>query len=256
LVSASAIYYTTRIVMFVLSFVLEDWAIHELVHSPRRRSEAVTLVASSYVTWTFQTHTFSNSVETILVLWCLVLMQRIAYTSPPEPDEKGRTPQPIWRRSYITSSLLLGFLLVFGLFNRITFPAFLLIPGIQLLPHLWNRCARLALRENLANSMQTFGVSRSCDFSVFLDFYGDSNRHGLLYRPSINNLFSSTFQTSTHDSYYNPNQQRFVQHESFQSQSTRAPSALPASPHQFTTTSRAGPLPAFPFSAKSLRFQH
>lgn len=139
-VSPAAIYYTTRLVMFVLSFVLEDWAIHELVHSPRRRTEAVILVASSYVTWTFQTHTFSNSVETVLVLWCLVLMQRVATVSAPQTDEKGRlTSEAVLRRSYVTSSLLLGFLLVFGLFNRITFPAFLLIPGMQLLPTLWNR---------------------------------------------------------------------------------------------------------------------
>ena len=63
--------------MFMGSFVLEDWAIHELVHSPRQRRVAVILVASSYVTWTYQTHTFSNSVETLVVLWSLVLMQRI-----------------------------------------------------------------------------------------------------------------------------------------------------------------------------------
>ena len=63
--------------MFVLSFVLEDWAIHELVQSPRHRRLAAILVASSYVTWTYQTHTFSNSVETLAVLWTLVMIQRI-----------------------------------------------------------------------------------------------------------------------------------------------------------------------------------
>jgi GPI mannosyltransferase 4 len=30
---------------------------------------------------------------------------------------------------------ILGFLLVLGTFNRITFPAYILIPGLQLLPH-------------------------------------------------------------------------------------------------------------------------
>lgn len=77
-VDPSAIYYTLRVVMFILSFVLEDWAIHELVRSPRYRRQAVVLVASSYVTWTYQTHTFSNSVETLIVLWSLVLIERIA----------------------------------------------------------------------------------------------------------------------------------------------------------------------------------
>lgn len=76
-VPPKAIYYVLRAIMFLLSFVLEDWAIQELVPSPRHRREAVLLVASSYVTWTYQTHTFSNSVETLLVLWSLVLIDRI-----------------------------------------------------------------------------------------------------------------------------------------------------------------------------------
>ncbi len=77
LVDPTAIYYTLRLVMFVLSFVLEDWAVHDLVRSPRHRRQAVILVTSSYVTWTFQSHTFSNSVETLLVLWSLVVIERI-----------------------------------------------------------------------------------------------------------------------------------------------------------------------------------
>jgi GPI mannosyltransferase 4 len=131
--------------MFTLCFVLEDWAIYELVHSPRKRRDAVILVASSYVTWTFQTHTFSNSVETLIVLWSLVLMQRIAgdmsptRPSSPSDDKPGLSSDAVPRRLYVTSGLILGFLIVFGFFNRITFPAFLLIPGTQLLPHLLYR---------------------------------------------------------------------------------------------------------------------
>lgn len=76
-VAPEAIYYTLRVLMFLLSFVLEDWALHELIPSPRQRRLAVILVASSYVTWTYQTHTFSNSVETLIVAWTLVMIQRV-----------------------------------------------------------------------------------------------------------------------------------------------------------------------------------
>jgi phosphatidylinositol glycan class Z len=76
-VSPSVVYWTLRVLMLTLSVVMEDWAVHELVESPRARRVAVPLVASSYVTWTFQTHTFSNSLETLLVSWSLVLVQRI-----------------------------------------------------------------------------------------------------------------------------------------------------------------------------------
>ncbi|KAL8710914.1 MAG: hypothetical protein Q9220_004513 [cf. Caloplaca sp. 1 TL-2023] len=110
-VAPQIIYYTLRILMFILSFVLEDWAIHELVQSPRERRVAVVLVASSYVTWTYQTHTFSNSLETLAVLWSIVMVQRIL-------DNK--------HRSSLLSCALLGSLIAFGIFNRITFPAFLL----------------------------------------------------------------------------------------------------------------------------------
>jgi GPI mannosyltransferase 4 len=73
------VYYTLRGGMLMLSFVLEDWAIYELVPTPNRR-KAVVLVASSYVTWTYQTHTFSNSLETLLVAWGVVLIQRIVHS--------------------------------------------------------------------------------------------------------------------------------------------------------------------------------
>lgn len=139
-VSSTAIYYVCRLLMFILSFVLEDWAIHELIDAPKRRKEIMVLVASSYVTWVFQSHTFSNSIETLLVLWSLVLMQRIAYANTRTESEKpASNSQSMTRRSYITANLVLGLLLVLGVFNRITFPAYLVIPGLQLLPHLWNR---------------------------------------------------------------------------------------------------------------------
>lgn len=76
-VAPEVIYYTLRVLMFLLSFVLEDWALHELFPSPKHRRLAVILVASSYVTWTYQTHTFSNSIETLIVAWTLVMIQRI-----------------------------------------------------------------------------------------------------------------------------------------------------------------------------------
>ena len=76
-VSPALVYWTLRVLMLSLSVVLEDWAIQELVQSRRARRVALLLIASSYVTWTFQTHTFSNSLETLLVSWSLVLIQRI-----------------------------------------------------------------------------------------------------------------------------------------------------------------------------------
>ncbi|KAJ5270713.1 hypothetical protein N7505_006471 [Penicillium chrysogenum] len=123
------VYYALRGGMFLLSFVLEDWAIYELVPSPRHRRAIVVLVASSYVTWTYQTHTFSNSLETLLVAWGLVLIRRIVENK---------------RHSSFFSHAVLAFIAVVGVFNRITFPAFLLFPGLQLLPQFQRKPLSLA----------------------------------------------------------------------------------------------------------------
>lgn len=131
------VFWTLRVLMFALSFVLEDWALHELVQSPRHRRVAVLLVASSYVTWTYQTHTFSNSIETLALAWCLVLIERIVGNKVRD-SSIGATQSKLTvlqQRTSAFATAILSVVAVFGIFNRITFPAFLLIPGLRLVPH-------------------------------------------------------------------------------------------------------------------------
>ncbi|GCB24714.1 GPI mannosyltransferase 4 [Aspergillus awamori] len=169
------VYYVLRGVMFLLSFVLEDWAVYELVPLPRHRRATVVLVASSYVTWTYQTHTFSNSIETLLVAWGLVLIQRIV-------DNK--------RRSSIFACAVLSLIAVVGVFNRITFPAFLLVPGLRLLPHFWRKPFSLL-------SFAGFGLFFFC-IAVLVDttFYNPSASlwdavHAPIITPLNNLLYNS-----------------------------------------------------------------
>jgi len=54
----------------------------------------------------------------------LVLIERIVASS---------------NRESLLAPAVLGVIAVFGVFNRITFPAFLLIPGFRLIPYFWNR---------------------------------------------------------------------------------------------------------------------
>ncbi|EGR52265.1 glycosyltransferase family 22 [Trichoderma reesei QM6a] len=101
-----AVFWTLRFFMFLLSFVLEYWALQEQITSTRHRPIAVLLVASSYVTWTFQTHTFSNSVETLAVLWSLVLIGRI--TSPHVMTRRKATdfPRPLSLAALVLAALV------------------------------------------------------------------------------------------------------------------------------------------------------
>ncbi|PLN76635.1 putative alpha 1,2-mannosyltransferase Smp3 [Aspergillus taichungensis] len=144
------VYHLIRGCMFLLSFVLEDWAVYELVPFPRHRRATVVLVASSYVTWTYQTHTFSNSLETLLVAWGLVLIRRIAENK---------------RRSSLFSCAVLSFIAVAGVFNRITFPAFLLLPGLQLLPHFWRK--PLSLVCFIGFGLLFFGIAVLIDTAFY-----------------------------------------------------------------------------------------
>lgn len=154
-----AVFWTLRALMFALSFVLEDWAIHELVQSPRHRRVAVLLVASSYVTWTYQTHTFSNAIETIIVAWSLVLIERTiaepvnkVWSVFSRPDATTDAEQ---HQTPLLAPSALGFLVVFGFFNRITFPAFLLIPGLRLIPYYWKTYV-MVLYAKLVAPLLTF----------------------------------------------------------------------------------------------------
>ncbi|GAB7346509.1 hypothetical protein MBLNU457_5197t1 [Dothideomycetes sp. NU457] len=147
-VSPTVVFYALRIVMFTGNFVLEDWALYELLPNPRQRRVGILLVASSYVTWTWQNHTFSNSIETLILLWCLVLVQRI------KDDSDRGTPR-------LTTCAILAFLAVLGTFNRITFPAFLMIPLLFLLPHLYQR--PLSLLVTLISALSTLLLAITID---------------------------------------------------------------------------------------------
>lgn len=147
LVKPSVVFWTLRAIMFILSFVLEDWAVHELIDSPRERRLAVLLVASSYVTWTWQVHTFSNAIETLVVLWSLVLIRRMI--------------RDTGIRSSIWGSCVLALLVVFGTFNRITFPAYLAVPALQLLTTFRRRPSTLFL-------LASFGAAFAL-LAIFVD---------------------------------------------------------------------------------------
>ena len=177
-------FYTLRTLMFILSFVLEDWAIHELIPSPRERTRAIALVASSYVTWTFQTHTFSNSIETLLVLWCIVLMRRIR-----ENDES----------TMASACVGLAFMGVLGIFNRITFPAFLLVPALQLAPKFFVRSLRIPLL--IVTALLTLLVAVTVDTEIYADT-----------RPHLRDLFSAAVITPWNNLQYNLDPENLAQH--------------------------------------------
>lgn len=118
--------YIARIQLVISYIFIANWCTRILTNSKQDGTKALFFIYSSYVTWTYQSHTFSNSIETQLVLVALALIHilRLQY--------KLKNPS--------TSSgliALLGIVISLGVFNRITFITFLLAPSIFLLRHLW-----------------------------------------------------------------------------------------------------------------------
>ncbi|KAK0911232.1 alpha 1,2 mannosyltransferase [Friedmanniomyces endolithicus] len=183
-VSPMAVFYSLRLFMFLLSFVLQDWALHELLPDKRERSTALLLVASSYVTWTFQMHTFSNSIETIIVLWSLVLMRRMTL-------DKERTQ--------VRLCIVLAFLGVLGVFNRITFPPFLLLPALQLVPHIIKKPLSIAIVLFAAALMTVLAMAIDTEY-----YTGDRLR--------LRQIFSTAVVTPWNNLAYNLDSANLAQH--------------------------------------------
>lgn len=170
--------------MFLLSFILGDWAIHELVQPVHNRRVAIIIISSSYVTWTYQTHTFSNSIETLVVLWSLVLIGKLKENA---------------HQTLSAPCCVLAFLGVLGIFNRITFPAFLIVPLTQLLPTLYRQPWRIPIM--LAAGLFTLTIAITMD----TEFYTG-------VRPHLRKLYSTSVITPWNNLSYNADKTNLAQH--------------------------------------------
>ncbi|GMM50646.1 glycosylphosphatidylinositol-alpha 1,2 mannosyltransferase [Starmerella bacillaris] len=121
--------WTLRAVFAVLTWVLEDMAVERLAVTRNDKLRCLFFVSTSYATLTWQAHTFSNSLETILVLWFLVILF----------EAESSTSQPFmspFDRYY--DNFLLGMIVTLGIFNRPTFLAFISFPSLCL-PNIWRK---------------------------------------------------------------------------------------------------------------------
>ncbi|SCU88573.1 LAMI_0D10594g1_1 [Lachancea mirantina] len=117
--SATGLLYLARLQNYAVFVLASKLALQFLVVGSKfERTKADFLISTSYIFWTYQTHTFSNSTETIILLTVTSLWKALLRDSR----------NPIFQ--HFKTSALLGILISFGIFNRITFPAFLFLPGL------------------------------------------------------------------------------------------------------------------------------
>ena len=117
--SPLTILWAVRLQHCLVYLILANWALKRLPcpGSSTNRSFRMLCISTSYITWCYQSHSFSNSIETLILLIVLGLYQ-ICLQSP--------------RQSNYKTSFLLGFFISLGVFNRMTFPAFILFPSLKL----------------------------------------------------------------------------------------------------------------------------
>lgn len=136
--------------------------------SVTNRTKAKFFIRTSYITWGFQTHTFSNSVETILILLTLLICQLFLYGSR--------------NRSYNStmSGHWLGALISLGIFNRVTFPAFLIFPLLSVVYH----CFKSSWKSFIIAGLSALFYS---GLIIFFDTLAFGNNSSLVIAP-LNNL--------------------------------------------------------------------
>lgn len=111
----------------LMSWMATDWLLYQMLPTKQERIKALFFVLTSYVTMVFQAHTFSNSLETVLVLAVVYLINELRFLQTVALDQYSA-------RDVAWIGLAIGSISAFGIFNRVTFPAFIIVPGLFLIP--------------------------------------------------------------------------------------------------------------------------
>ncbi|KAF8001466.1 hypothetical protein HF325_003967 [Metschnikowia pulcherrima] len=123
-------WYLVRLVFMSISWVVTDWCLYKMLPTKQERIKAIYFVLTSFVSLVYQSHTFSNSIETVLVLLTVYHINELRFMRS--------QPKPQYATSdVVRASIAIGFLFAFGIFNRVTFPAFLVLPGLFCLQSAW-----------------------------------------------------------------------------------------------------------------------
>lgn len=128
------IWYIIRLQVCLISWLMTDFCLYWMLPVKHERIKAIFFTLTSFVTLVFQDHLFSNSIETVLLICAIYIIDDLRYIQE-NPDLHGVEKT--------NSIFALGALVACGIFNRITFPAFLVLPGWFVLKYLYNHVLSL-----------------------------------------------------------------------------------------------------------------
>lgn len=114
-------WYMARLEIMILSWVVTDWCLYKMLPTKQERIKAIFFCLTSYITLVFQSHTFSNSVETVLVVLCVYMINELRFLL--------HLLQGSYKKSEVWAlGVGIGTCFSIGIFNRVTFPAFFFLP--------------------------------------------------------------------------------------------------------------------------------
>ncbi len=195
--SSLSILLLTKFEFCLLTWIVGEWCLHRIMPIKHERIKASFFFNTSYITLVYQSHTFSNSIETCVVLLVVYLIDDIRqylemYSSKASENDKQESIRSC-KNAYSSSKLaLLGILVSFGIFNRITFLCWLILPSIYLLKFFFKNKIRslipivsFSLATFIFILIDTLYFQRHIDFPDNLTF---APLNSLLYNSKVGNL--------------------------------------------------------------------
>lgn len=113
-------WYLTRLFFMVASWTITDWCLYRMLPTKQERIKAIFFVLTSYVSLVYQSHTFSNSVETVLVVLTVYMVNELRFLA----GSSQCTRSEVFRLG-----VGVGIVGAIGTFNRATFPAYFVLPA-------------------------------------------------------------------------------------------------------------------------------
>ncbi|RCK54851.1 GPI mannosyltransferase 4 [Candida viswanathii] len=188
------IWYLARLQLAVLSWIATDTCLYWMLPTKPERIKAIFLTLTSYVTLVYQNHLFSNSVETLLLVVTVTLIDDLRYVQ--ESKEKE-----VIELDKSASLFYIGVLVSIGIFNRVTFPAFLILPSWFL--------AKYALSHLRSSLYLILGFLLSTVSLILFDTYMFGNVDAVLSDPTT---ISNYTITPLNNLLYNTNYVNLSQH--------------------------------------------
>lgn len=185
-----SIWYLARLQNILLGWIITDICLYRILPTKQERMKALYFVLTSYITLVYQSHCFSNCIETWLVLITICIIEDFRYIQ--ELKDVRIISMP--KRKIV---ILIGVLFALGIFNRITFPAFLVFPGFYLLKYLWLKkimwlaFISFCISSALLIVVDTFVFLGSFDFlskPLQLKNYVITPLNSLIYNTDLKNL--------------------------------------------------------------------